>query len=83
MAVAAGETETVVDADEADEMRAGAAWERAAGSGLVDARVGRPRRDGDGAAATDFRDEENEVFRCRNAVLMWPIGVGAERFTRL
>ena len=78
-AVAAGERETVMDLDEAEEMRGGVAWERAAGGGLVDARVGRPQRDGNGAAATDFRDEENEVLRCRDAVLMWPIGVGAGR----
>ena len=50
--------EIVVDADEADEMRAGAAWERAVGCGLVDARVGRPTREGDGVVATVFRDKE-------------------------
>ena len=37
-AVAAGEMETVVDADEANELRRGVAWDEAVCHGLVDAR---------------------------------------------
>ena len=62
-AVAAGEMETVMDADKADKMRAGVAWERAVGHGLVDVRVVRPTREGDGIATTVFRDEEYKVFK--------------------
>ena len=72
-----------MDADEADEMRRGAAWERAMGQGLVDARVGRSTREGDGVESTVFRDKEYEVFKCRDAVLMWPSSVGAEGFISL
>ena len=58
VAVMAGEMETVVDADKANEMRGDASWEQAVGRGLVDARVGRPTREGSGMAATVFRDED-------------------------
>ena len=66
----------MVDADEADEMRGGASWERAVGRGLMNARMGRPtQEEGNGVVVTVFRDEEYEGFKCRNAVWMWPIGV--------
>ena len=80
MDVAAGEMETVVDTDEANEMQGGAAWERAVGRGLVDAHMGRLTREGDDVADTVFRDEDCEVFKCRNAVLIWPSGVAAGGF---
>ena len=80
--VTTGEMETVVDADEADEMRGGAAWERAVSCGLVDAHVGRPTQEGNGVAATVFRDKEYGVFKYRDAVWMWPIIVVVGGFMR-
>ena len=81
-AATVGEMETVVDADEAAEMRTGTACDRAVGHRLMNVRVGRPPREGNSVAATVFRDEEYEVFKFRDAVWMWPIGVEAGGFIR-
>ena len=78
VAVLTGEMETVVDMDKADAMRGGAAWDGAVARGFVDTCVGRPTREDNGVAATLFRDEEYAVFKCRNAVLMWPSGLWQE-----
>ena len=81
-AVAAGETEVVMDADEANKMRGGTVWERVVSCRLVDTRVGRPTREGNNVAATVFRDKEYEAFKCHDVVWIWPIEVVAGGFMR-